>query len=66
MLTDLGQSQYNVSLGVEWEPPLAPYGAEEYEVYIGGDPVDTGSQGIFIPTVVSVCIASELGLVIYV
>lgn len=39
-VTNVGSSQYNVSLGVDWEPPAAPHGAEEYEVYLGGQPVD--------------------------
>lgn len=49
-VTNIGSFQYNVSLGIDWEPPTAPHGAEEYEVYLGGRPVDEENLN-FIPTV---------------
>ena len=33
-----GKEQYDVTLGLSWDPPLNPYGADEYEVYIGDRP----------------------------
>ena len=30
-----GTQQYSVLLGLSWDPPLTPYGADEYEVYVG-------------------------------
>lgn len=29
---------YNVTLGLSWDPPLTPFGADEYEVYVGDRP----------------------------
>ena len=52
-LIDMEQSQYIVTIDLEWDPPLAPYGAEDYEVYLGGQPVDEDNQDPFILTVVS-------------
>ena len=36
-----GKEQYNVTLGLSWGPPLTPYGADEYEVYVGDRPQDS-------------------------
>ena len=52
-LVNIGQSQYNISLGVAWDPPLFQYGTLEYEVYLGGVPVEENSMIPFSPTVVS-------------
>ena len=30
-----GSQQYRVTLGLSWGPSLTPYGADQYQVYIG-------------------------------
>ena len=30
-----GSQRYRVTLGLSWGPPLTPYGANQYQVYIG-------------------------------
>ena len=49
-LVHLGDSQYAISFSVVWDPPLERYGAEEYEVYVGNQPVIEGNSTDFIAT----------------
>ena len=53
MLAYQGQSLFRASFAVEWDPPLEPYGAQDYEVYVGDQPVNEGSEDPFVITVVS-------------
>ena len=41
---EMGQSVYIVTVSVAWEPPVPRYGAEDYEVYLGGQPIDEESE----------------------
>ena len=43
-------SEYQVSFGVAWDPPIERYGAEEYEVYVGGRPINEDIDNEFHPT----------------
>ena len=54
-LTEQNQTDlYVVSVRVEWDPPLEPYGANQYQVYVGSEPLDVEeSLMIFDETVVS-------------
>ena len=45
-----GKEQYDVTLGLSWGPPLTPYGADEYEVYVGDRP--QGSISIANPLII--------------
>ena len=54
-LTEQNQTDlYQVLVRVEWDPPLEPYGANQYEVYVGSEPLDVEeSLMTFDETVVS-------------
>ena len=52
MLTYRGDSLFRASFAVEWDPPLEPYGAQDYEVYLGDQPVNESSEDPFMITVV--------------
>ena len=45
-----GLQQYRVTLGLSWDPPLTPYGADQYQVYIGDRA--QGSSNIVNPLII--------------
>ena len=53
MLINQGESRFRASFALEWDPPLKPYGAQDYEVYLGDQPVNESSDAPFVLTVVS-------------
>ena len=49
-LVNLGDSQYEVSFGVDWDPPAERYGAGNYEVYVGSEPIREENNTGFVAT----------------
>ena len=49
-LVNNGGSQYQLSFSLAWDPPLQRYGAEDYEVYVGGQPISEESYSGFVAT----------------